>query len=128
MTNKDSRKQDRTQQLIHKYLSAKPRASLKAPGQEITILPGNGPMSEGGETGQRRRTGKEEDTLLGKRLRPPEEYEGPGKSLERARGVGAEFEGRKKEGKDTQGGRKLPSFDEERPVDSKEKRLSERKT
>ena len=117
-----------TQQLIHKYLLAKPRASLKVPGQETAITPGNGPMSEGGVTGQRMRKEKEDNILLGNRLRPPETYEGPDKNLERARGVGAEVEDRKQERKGTQGGRKLPSFEEERPAGSKEKRLGERRT
>ena len=116
------------QQLIYKYLLAKPRASHKVPGQETAITPGNGPMSEGGVTGQRMRKEKEDNILLGNRLRPPETHEGPDRSLERARGVGAEVGDRKQERKDTQGGRKLPSFDEERPAEPKEKRLSERRT
>ena len=130
-TTKGNKKQDRTtttQQLIHKYFSAKPRASLKVPGQETVITPGNGPMSEGGVTGQRMRKEKEDNILLGNRLRPPEVYEGPDKSLKRARGVEAKNEDRKQEGNWTQGGRKLPSFEEERPAGSKEKRLGERRT
>ena len=56
------------------------------------------------------------------------EYEGPDKSLERAREVGAEVGDRKQERKGTLGGRKLPSLEEERPAGSKEKRLGERRT
>ena len=82
-------------------------------------------MSEGGVTGQRMRKEKDDNILLGNRLRPPEVYEGPDKSQERARGVDAEEEDRKQEGNRMQGGRKLPSFEEERPAGHREKRLSE---
>ena len=63
--------------------------------------------------GQRIGKEKEENFPLGMRLRPPGEHKGAGKSLRRARGVPAEVEESPQESLEPEGGRKLPSFEEE---------------
>ena len=95
--------------------------------QETAITPGNGPKSEGGVTGQRVGKEKEEIFPLGMRLRPPESHTGPGKSPGRARWVSAGMEERTQERPEPQGGRKLPSLEEEGIAAQDGKRLSEQR-
>ena len=116
------------QTLISSFLSAKPRASHQVTGQETSIAPGNGPKPEGGVAGQSIGKEKEEIFPLGKRLRPPEGHTGPGKSPGRAGWVSAGMEERTQERPEPQGGRKLPSLEEEGAAENNGKRLSEEKT